>query len=420
MEWWTEGVYATEILLWAIVFVFMWWYYKNFKFQISNFKFRMTKDRIFVSAVLLFVIYCFVSRFWSLDSDLAMQQSLRILEAFLLFFVLWLGPLKKEDAIKWLVLGSILPCILGIWQFLMQSTFASKWLGLALHPAWQAGTSVVASDAIGRWLRAYGTFSHPNVFGGFLVIVLVCLIMNNGTWIMEQKKSLCFVFHVLCSMFCVALFFTFSRSAWIVAFIGLLVYWFIVWRQRLKDYKIKRLPVTSHQLLIIVYLVILVVLFFPLIQTRLTSLSVTEMRSTDERVSEYSDAWKLFKKDPILGVGAGNYTKALWESNKWRPAWKIQPVHNAFVLFAVESGVVGVGLLAFVVLTWIMDQRSWIKRRGQFDVCSMFHVLCFVIIVSFDHYLYSSYTGLMLSALFFGLISRKSDDKAISPQLIHF
>ena len=224
MEWWTEGVYATEILLWAIVFVFMWWYYKNFKFQISNFKFRMTKDRIFVSAVLLFVIYCFVSRFWSLDSDLAMQQSLRILEAFLLFFVLWLGPLKKEDAIKWLVLGSILPCILGIWQFLMQSTFASKWLGLALHPAWQAGTSVVASDAIGRWLRAYGTFSHPNVFGGFLVIVLVCLIMNNGTWIMEQKKSLCFVFHVLCSMFCVALFFTFSRSAWIVAFIGLLVY----------------------------------------------------------------------------------------------------------------------------------------------------------------------------------------------------
>ena len=199
-----------------------------------------------------------------------------------------------------------------------------------------------------------------------------------------------------------------------------MVYWFIVWRQRLKDYKIKRLPVTSHQLLIIVYLVILVVLFFPLIQTRLTSLSVTEMRSTDERVSEYSDAWKLFKKDPILGVGAGNYTKALWESNKWRPAWKIQPVHNAFVLFAVESGVVGVGLLAFVVLTWIMDQRSWIKRRGQFDVCSMFHVLCFVIIVSFDHYLYSSYTGLMLSALFFGLISRKSDDKAISPQLIHF
>ena len=145
--------------------MFIMWYWKNYKLQITNYKFKMTKDRVFVLAVLSLISYLLLSLIWSADKSLALQQSLHILEAFLLFFILLLGPLKKEEAIKWLVFGSILPCVLGIWQFLSQSTLASPWLGLASHPAWQGGTSVVASETIGRWLRAYGPFSHPNVFG---------------------------------------------------------------------------------------------------------------------------------------------------------------------------------------------------------------------------------------------------------------
>src|SRR3989339_262948 len=432
MEWWTLGFYGTEALLWLMVLFFVCWFwnkrklYRNYTEIIQKFSF--SKDRIFVLSVLSLISYLSLSFFGSIDKPLALQQSLRIMEAFLLFFVLWLGPLKKEGAIKWLVLGSILPCILGIWQFLTQSTFASTWLGLALHPAWQSGTSVVASDTIGRWLRAYGTFSHPNVLGGYIVIVLLlyCLpvrshdVAKAGS-VVENEKG--WVQLITYNLLLTTLFFTFSRSAWLAAIVSFSVIQFFSLRNRKN---------ISYLLSLISIIIILVALFFPLVQTRLTGDSVSEVRSTDERVSEYGDAWKLLKKDPILGVGAGNYTVALRHSDKWRPAWEIQPVHNAFVLFVVEGGLVGVGLFLLAFVSYILYLTSYIlhQKNKLHVICypdkvrdPVFHrdtlqVTSFLFLASFDHYLYSSYIGLMLSALFFGLISQKDDGVCGNPQLI--
>ncbi len=346
-EYLTLGFYATEALLWIVIMVFIMWYWREKKLRnLEIKKFSFSKDRVFVLAVLSLISYLLLSLIWSADKSLALQQSLRILEAFLLFFIILLGPLKKEEAIKWLVLGSILPCILGIWQFLTQSTFASTLLGLASHPAWQGGTSVVASETIGRWLRAYGPFSHPNVFGGYLVIVL--LLSYHITQTTKHKLQ-----HVLCCL----------------------------------------------------GFVFLVALFFPLVQTRLTGNSVSESYSISDRVSGYSDAWSIFKQHPVLGVGAGNYT--LYET---------QPAHNAFALFVVESGLVGVGLLVMIIITYHLSRTTYQRDKiFWYVLCGT----CYVTLAFADHYLYSSYTGLMLSALFFGLILRKSNENTVSPQLVH-
>ncbi len=111
---------------------------------------------------------------------------------------------------------------------------------------------------------------------------------------------------------------------------------------------------------------------------------------------------EIFKQNPVLGVGAGNYTVALWHLDKWRPAWEIQPVHNALVLFVVETGVVGVLLLLFVIVSFLKLITQTTKHKFYYGLCC----LSFVFLLSFDHYLYSSYIGLMLSAIFFGLIAR--------------
>jgi len=409
MEWMTEGIYFTEILLWLITVLFMAWYWRLFRSKFSIFNFQFSKDRIFTFSVFLFIIYCSLSIFWSRDPSLALQHSLRIMEAFILFFILFLGSLNFIQAIKWLVAGSILPCLLSIWQFLSQSTFASTLLGLASHPAWQLGTSVVANDTIGRWLRAYGSFNHPNVLGGYLVIVLV--IMQISDFRFQNKNFKILLFTIYCLLF-TSLFFTFSRSAWLAAVISLLVYQFISLRNR---------KFIIYHLSFIIIGVILVIAFFPLLQTRLTASSVSEVRSTTERVGGYGDAWKLIKQDPIFGVGAGNYTYALWHSDKWRPAWEIQPVHNAFVLFVVETGMVGVLLLWFVAVGFSRLMMQ-IVRLNSHESCYLGHGSCLLLLVpyslllTFDHYLYSSYIGLMLSAIFFALIMRNlREQSTINP-----
>jgi hypothetical protein len=126
-EYATLGFYTTETLLWMMVVLFMVWYWKKMKFEIGNWKleWRLTSDRAFVLSVLLFISYLFISILWSTDKDLALQQSLHVMEAFLLFFVLFLGPLDFKSAIKWLVIGASLPSLLGIWQFFSQSTFST-------------------------------------------------------------------------------------------------------------------------------------------------------------------------------------------------------------------------------------------------------------------------------------------------------
>jgi len=163
-----------------------------------------------------------------------------------------------------------------------------------------------------------------------------------------------------------------------------------------------------------------------------------------ERISGYHEAWKIFKKHPVLGVGAGNYTAAAYQLNPARPGWEYQPVHNVFILFVVEEG--GVGFLLSLILLSLVFKSKIPKRdvapsglyvqisKSKQNPKSKFQINCkiqthlisrkfpyFLFLISyfplfiFDHYLYSSYVGLMLVAIFFGLIARW---KLSNPQLI--
>jgi O-antigen ligase len=419
-EYTTLGFYATELLLWVVVGLFMVWYFKKIKNHKSeiinqNWKKKFTKDRLFIVSCLLFVIYAYASTFWSADKDLASQQALRIMEVVALFFVIFLGPFTIDKIAKWFVVGSVIPSILGIWQFLSQSTFASKWLGLTYHPVWQAGTSIIEGDAIGRWLRAYGPFEHPNVFGGYLVIAIGFVLflvyrklvikktdeMNeHGSRVRNQRELI--LLSTFYFLLLTALFFSFSRSAWIAGIVVVLLYCYIVITYHISH-------ITYHIPFATLLIVLLTSIYFPIVNTRISGSSSHEVQSVVERMGSYHEALQLFRQRPVFGVGAGNYTVALRELNTSRPIWEIQPVHNVAALFVVEFGLIGCLLLVGILLSFITYHISHITYQKSLPFfCYVLCAMCYLFLALFDHYLLSSYTGLMLSAVFFGSLARLS------------
>lgn len=389
----TLGFYGSEFLLWIIILLFIVWYWQKYKVESIKYKgWSFSKDKIFVFSILLFTVYCFLSSFWALDFSVAWQQALRVMGMFLLFFVLYLGPLSKKEIMRWFILGSILPIILGLFQFIFQLTFASKYLGLAIHPAWEAGSSIVVGN-FGRLLRTYGSFPHPNIFGGYLFIILLA-----GFLFFNKKEKLSLVSYLFLGFTILTMFFTFSRAALLASgflFLGFLVYSFVN-----KNKIMKKLSIFS-----LVLFIALLFSLWPVFQSRLSSGSINEVQSIEERTSGIGQSLFLLSENKWFGVGISNFTFALHNSNPNLDPWVFQPVHNVGLLIFTELGIVGSLLFILVIISSVVYFRNVVLKKDFFWL--VYAIFCFIILMFFDHYLYSFYIGLMLNSLFFSLVLAK-------------
>ncbi|MFZ2804002.1 MAG: hypothetical protein WA001_02150, partial [Patescibacteria group bacterium] len=119
----------------------------------------------------------------------------------------------------WFVVSLIPQAFLGIIQYATQNVIGSKWLGIATHLSKVPGTSVVEFGLF-RYLRVYGGFPHPNIFGGWLAAGIVATFALAG--IATSKKTALFAIFSS-ALFSVVLVLTFSRGAWIAAAVGIVV-----------------------------------------------------------------------------------------------------------------------------------------------------------------------------------------------------
>ncbi|PIZ96589.1 MAG: hypothetical protein COX80_00940 [Candidatus Magasanikbacteria bacterium CG_4_10_14_0_2_um_filter_33_14] len=394
----TSVFYLTEMILWLAIIFFISDYFVLIKNKVTQRDRGWSKEKLFSVSILFFLLYLLYNTFFvSSNFEVAYQMTRWWMLSSLLFIILFSGFLKLKNILWPVVLGSVIPSVLGIWQFLTQSSFANKFLGLAMHSPEVSGVSVVASDSIGRWLRAYGTFSNPNVFGGYLVLAIVFtfLLMKR----IEVKKQKVFLMALLFVQ-TMALFFTFSRTAWLawllfVIFIS--VYCFVVNKK-----------VAWTMIFSLVFFGILFSTFFSLVQNRVEVKSTYESKSISERVTGYMEALEIWDSHKYLGVGAGNYTLASFELDRSKVGSSYQPVHNIFLLFIVENGIVGFGFFCFILATFIIYFSSIVKKKQLFF--SLILVFIFLILGIFDHYLLSSYVGLMIFSLYLAVIGRLSTE----------
>ena len=234
-EYGTISLYATDIVLLAVLLLFAIDLFKNKK--ILNPKSKITPQRKYPWGINSLVILAgleltvFISCCFADNKLIAFYKYAWFILGIGFFFLIVKANYNRLKLLFSFFFGVFASASLGIWQFLNQSAFVNKWLGLAKHDPANPGVSVV--EAIGdlglgeRWLRAYGTLDHPNMLGGLLTlgaIMIIFVIIN----LRRKKNKENYKYFILASYlflltYSFALFFTFSRTAWLSFVIGLFV-----------------------------------------------------------------------------------------------------------------------------------------------------------------------------------------------------
>ncbi|MCX6798024.1 MAG: O-antigen ligase family protein [Candidatus Falkowbacteria bacterium] len=397
------GLYAWEIILIILVLLFL----------IYNFKIifkapEMKKIPVYLWLLAIWELFTFVSIFVAPDKLLALNYYFLFLLGLALFSIIKSKDLDipRPKLTLAFLLSLSFQAGLAITQFLLQTTWANKYLGLAYHNPGLAGTAVIET-ASGRWLRAYGGFDHPNILGGVMLIGLLSAahyIINLPRGEREKKTEteysklrikpwptlFIWVFYLLGLM---ALYCSFSRTAWLAygAALFILAIFYI---------KEKAWPNLGKLFALVILSTVLIFslnsCFHELSFTRLTGQGRLEAKSVSERQEYLAQAATLIRSNYLLGVGRGNYVKSLSVNNLVTPTDYPQPVHNVFILALAEIGIFG--FLSFVAWLFYTIKKTSARALGA----GIFIAL--IILMFFDHWLWSLPFGLVFFWLVLALV----------------
>lgn len=342
------------------------------------------------------VTVSFFSIFFSSDQHIAWYHFLILIEGVLLVWIFGSRHVHPAKIITAFGCAGAIQSILAMVQIGTQRVSESVVLGLSEQSPATAGVSVIESaDAIwGRFLRGYGTFPHPNILAGFLAVCLILLVVGVAMARTRRLRVMTFAAIVLVST---GLLLTMSRAAIGISAAAVIVVVCAGYLQTGMGRFARRGLMAAGVSILLTWIVIGSFLM-PLVTTRITGETRLEALSTNERLNGYEDARILLTDDWLHGVGIGNATVELKDTDPSRPAWRLHPVHNIYLLAAVELGVFGalffIGqlayLLAYIFRTYLsLGAYPWILGVGG-------ALFTLILLGFFDHYPWSLHAGSIL------------------------
>ncbi len=377
-------------------------------------------------ATTLFLGGLFFSVAFSIYFHLSLFTLLHLIMALFLFGLLVDRRVCAKKIIASFLAGLVVPSMLAWWQVLTGGSGASTLFGMSAQSVEVLGTSVVEVDGE-RLLRGYGSFPHPNIFGGYLAVAFMMLawlgfrsewmMLKSMKMVMVQKlKDQPFVKPLLAlwggygvqlvlmglgvMVFVSTLVITFSRAAWVALVAGLVVVGFfhLIFKKRLTR---KALNFAGVGLLAAV---IIVLIFSPAVMTRINPETRLETNSIEERIGGYEWVDDIVVMNPFTGVGVGVYTAALSVVDPGHESYVYQPVHNALLVMLAEIGFIGFAF--FLIWVTAIDLTNYHAARKLGGMFGMGLGTTILVLALLDHYVWTNWAGLALMAVAFALMLR--------------
>ncbi len=369
---------AEIVLIPLLVLAFLWDWRKG------NIEFNSFSIKWYIIAFASFVIVALISFVKAVTLVPAVMETARYISYAVLFLIVVKVKFTKEQYLNFAKTFGIAVVFIGVFGALQYIfNFSLNKAGL-----------YALQEAKGR---VDSTLINPNYYSSFLNFVIPTLVLLAVVYFKDKKTSL--FFFAIYAIYIVNLILTYTRAAWVTmacAFIMLLVI------------MPKRLPKNLIKPHILIAFVILgtSVYFMPDVQSRTSSavyafqkllgsdsgqvtkgpdgeiLDPDELGEDDELVEEDETTnravvsrvtlWKtglfMFRDNPILGIGMGNYYDRYKEFVTKYPKLDIghdtYSVHNSYIKVAAETGIFGILTFMFVyVLYFINIGRLYFRQN---------------------------------------------------------
>jgi len=345
--------------------------------------------------ILLLLCFLTINVFFSMSPFVSVFQCIRTLEWLSIFAVFQkTSPDFKKKVFVPLLIGGVFELFLVILQFVNKHSvqgifyfFGERYITLSMPGIAKAsfqGTEL---------LRPYGTFSHPNSMAGFYLLVYFFTLTNKKHLNIYLKYSLILISTIL-------VFISFSKLA-IFTLLLLTTVYYLFLSSRVGNKKSHKSTVCKPCLLAKVFTLFVVGLIFISAQT--------DPLSLEKRFTLIQNSLQIFAKHPIFGVGLGSYLVAQNQFPINYSYFFLQPVHNIFLLFLTETGII-----IFSVAGWFFIKISRLFRRDVINhVSTIFITLVILITGSFDHYWLTLQQNYLLMAVLLGFSSSVSQFKKL-------
>lgn len=330
-----------------------------------------SKGLSFLKIFIIFGIFLLLQSILK-NSFISLLNSLRLLLYLFTFYNLGISikKLLTNRMLVYLLIVSLLLVIsqglIALLQFSGGTSLGLTFLGESKVVSGMRGSSFLNLNG-SLYLRGYGTFPHPNVFGGWLIfnILLGWYLFNN----MKKKRDYSIILMGLSSL---VLVFTFSRISFLVTLIIGVVF-------------IIKVFISSKSLKLFS--------FTGLLFERVLNLFTGGDTSWGDRVGLMKSSFHVIKENLFTGVGLGKFVANMKDTvpRSENGILILQPVHNIFLLIISEIGVVGFPLFCSLVYFFI-KRRKW-SLRFVMGLVSLF------VVGMFDHYLISLPQGLVIFLL---------------------
>ncbi len=350
-------LYMTDIL--AIILIAL-----HYKSLLQTFK-----NKFFLG----FLVLLGINILFAHSQPMALYKNARILEIICLFLVFKNLQLNLKFVLISFTAGALFEVSLALMQFIYKHSLQGVFYYFG-ERYMQLSTPGIAKASLNgiEILRPYATFSHPNSMGGFYLLIYIFTLTY------PSLKKYFLLKNGLLILTSMIIFLSFSKIV-ILTYLFLNIFYLLKERTKIGC----NFCVFSR---LVIFLIVAAIF--------LTAQGDAD--SLEKRLTLIDDSLTIFISNPIVGVGMGNYLFAEAEFPIKYPYFFLQPVHNIFLLFLSEAGLLISAYSGFFLY-------KWSQRLFQNQV--LVYVVSAVALTGFfDHYWLTLQQNMILFPVILGLI----------------